>query len=159
MLNVVSNTTPILSLLKINSLHLLKELYQTIWIPLAVYREIESGKHKDYYQDLAKLDWIQIREISTTNAITTFPDLDEGEAEAILLAKEIPADLLILDEKKGRFHAKQAHLSITGTLGVLIKAKSKGYIRVLSPVLSQLKTQGIWISDELTQEVLKRVGE
>jgi predicted nucleic acid-binding protein len=55
MLKIVSNTTPLISLLKLSRLDILKELYGQVFIPTAVYNEIEAGKHKDYYQDLSKL--------------------------------------------------------------------------------------------------------
>ncbi len=60
MLKVVSNTTPIISLLKLSRLDILKDLYSEIFIPFAVYQEIEAGKSKSYYQDLKKIDWIKI---------------------------------------------------------------------------------------------------
>lgn len=128
---VVSNTTPIISLLKLNRLDLLSHLYKKIHIPSAVYKEIEAGKAKGYYQDLSKIDWIDIVEIQDKQAVKYFLDLDAGEAEAIVLATEINADLIILDEKLGRFHAKHADLKVTGTIGVLIKAKVAGLINEL----------------------------
>lgn len=86
MLKVVSNTTPIISLLKLNRLDLLKDLYSQIYIPNAVYQEIEAGKTKGYYKDLAKISWVNIVEINDEHAIKYFLDLDLGEAEAIVLA-------------------------------------------------------------------------
>ena len=101
MLKVVSNTTPIISLLKLNKLDLLKQLYSQIFIPLAVYNEIEAGKAKGFYKDLSKFDWIKIVEVKDKPAIKYFLDLDSGEAEAIVLATELNADLIVLDEKLG----------------------------------------------------------
>ena len=57
---IVSNTTPIISLLKLNRLELLRVLYNEIFIPKAVFDEIEAGKNKTYYQDLSKINWINI---------------------------------------------------------------------------------------------------
>jgi len=125
MLKVVSNTTPIISLLKLNKLDLLKQLYSQIFIPLAVYNEIEAGKAKGFYKDLSKFDWIKIVEVKDKPAIKYFLDLDSGEAEAIVLATELNADLIVLDEKLGRFHAKNADIKITGTIGILLKAGEK----------------------------------
>lgn len=156
---VVSNTTPIISLLKLNRLELLQELYKHIYIPTAVYKEIEAGKAKKYYKDLSKINWIHIIEIQDKKAVKYFLDLDAGEAEAIVLATEINADLIILDEKLGRFHAKHADLKVTGTIGVLIKAKSEGLIKQLKPLLDELTNKEVWISEKLKNEILKRVGE
>lgn len=156
---IVSNTTPIISLLKLNRLELLQELYEQIYIPSAVYHEIEAGKAKGYYKDLSKIDWINITEIQDNKAVKYFLDLDEGEAEAIVLATEIKADLIILDEKLGRFHAKHADLKVTGTIGILIKAKSSGLIVKLKPLLDELTNKEVWISEKLKSEILKIVGE
>ncbi len=159
MLKIVSNTTPIICLLKLNRLELLQRLYNQIYIPTAVFKEIEAGKAKGYYKDLSKIDWINIIETQDKQAVKYFLDLDEGEAEAIVLAAEIKADLIILDEKLGRFHAKHADLKITGTIGILIKAKSEGLIGELKPLLNELIDKEVWISEKLISEILKKVGE
>ena len=83
MRKVVSNTTPILSFLKIGRLDLLRELYGKILIPRAVYREIEAGKNKNYYEDLGKMDWIDILPIQSVSARPYLFDLDDGEAETV----------------------------------------------------------------------------
>lgn len=156
---VVSNTTPIISLLKLNRLELLQNIYNQIYIPTAVYNEIEAGKTKGYYKDLSEIDWINIIEIQDKQVLKYFLDLDAGEAEAIVLATELNADLIILDEKLGRFHAKHADLKVTGTIGILIKAKSEGLIEKLEPMLNELRDKEVWISEKLKREILKKAGE
>ena len=156
---IVSNTTPIISLLKLDRIEILRDLYSEIYIPKAVYHEIEAGKSKGFYKDLSKIDWISVVEIQDKQAVKYFLDLDAGEAEAIVLATELNADLIILDEKLGRFHAKHADLKVTGTIGVLIKAKSEGLIEKLKPLLDELTKKDIWISDKLKKEILQIVHE
>ena len=156
---IVSNTTPLISLLKLSRLDILRELYGEVFIPTAVYNEIEAGKHKNYYQDLSKLDWIRIVQVKDKQAIKYFLDLDAGEAEAIVLATELDADLVILDEKLGRYYAKHADLTVTGTIGVLIKAKKEGIINELKPLLFELTSKDVWISDKLISEILSQIGE
>jgi predicted nucleic acid-binding protein len=156
---IVSNTTPIISLLKIGKLEILKDLYGTISIPQEVFNEIEAGKNKEFYADLSKIEWIKIEKIQNTKSLSYFLDLDKGEAEAIILATEIEADLIIVDETLGRFHAKHAGLKITGTAGILIKAKNSGYISKLKPLLVELRSKGIWLSDNFIQEILKLANE
>jgi predicted nucleic acid-binding protein len=159
MLKIVSNTTPIISLLKLQRLDLLQRLYTKIYIPKAVYKEVEAGKSKGFYKNLSEIDWISIVEIKDGKAVKYFIDLDEGEAEAIVLASEIEADLILLDEKLGRFHAKHTGLKVTGTIGILTKAKNEGFIYKLKPFLDELTDQGVWISEKLKGEILKKAGE
>ena len=159
MLKVVSNTTPIISLLKIGKLHLFKELYGEIFIPKEVFNEIEAGKNKEFHTDLSKVDWIKIEEISDEKSLSYFLDLDKGEAEAIILANEKNADLIILDESLGRFHAKHAGLKVTGTIGLLLKAKQLGLIPELKPLLFELRTKNVWLSDGFIQNALKLASE
>ena len=75
---VVSNTTPIISLLKIGKLEILKDLYDEIYIPQEVFNEIEAGKHKKYYLNLLAFEWIKIEQIQDRKSITYFLDLDKG---------------------------------------------------------------------------------
>ena len=159
MLKVVSNTTPIISLLKIGKLEILKNLYGNIYISNGVFNEIEAGKNKIFYKDLSQVAWIFIQDIKNKKAIDYFLDLDKGEAESIILASEIDADLIILDETLGRFHAKHAGLKITGTLGVLLKAKQLAIIPVIKPLLLELKSKDIWLSKKLILKVLKIANE
>ena len=81
MLKVVSNTTPIISLLKIRKLEILKNLYGNIYISNGVFNEIEAGKNKIFYKDLSQVAWIFIQDIKNKKAIDYFLDLDKGETE------------------------------------------------------------------------------
>lgn len=159
MRKIVSNTTPIISLLKVGKLDILKELYHKVYIPNEVYLEIEAGKHKEYYIDLAAIEWIQISKIQNAKSLSFFLDLDKGEAEAIVLANEINADLLILDETLGRFHAKHIGLNVTGTIGILLKAKENGIIDKIKPILIELSQKGIWLSEKLIEQTLTKASE
>jgi predicted nucleic acid-binding protein len=159
MLKIVSNTTPIISLLKIGKLRLLKDLYGEIFIPQGVYNEIEAGKNKEFYTDLSKIEWIKIEKIQNKKSLSYFLDLDNGEAEAIVLATEMEADLVIIDEALGRFHAKHAGLKITGTIGILLKAKQLGLATKLKPLLLELKSKSVWLSDSFMEEILELANE
>jgi len=159
MLKVVSNTTPLISLLKLSRLEILRDLYTEISIPSAVFNEIETGKQKGYYLDLTTIDWIKIIPIKDQQATKYFLDLDQGEAETIVLASELNADLVILDERLGRFYAKHADLKVTGTIGILIKAKRLGLIKELKPLLNELTSKNVWLSEKLIIDILEQVGE
>jgi predicted nucleic acid-binding protein len=159
MLKVISNTTPILSLLKINRLNLLRDLYGTVIIPQAVYREIEAGKDTAFYADLTKITWIKIEQIHKTGASFYLFDLDAGEAETLILAHEQHADLVILDETIGRMYAKWMNLNLTGTIGILLKAKAQGLVERIAPLLDELREKGSWLSPTLVAKTLKLAGE
>jgi predicted nucleic acid-binding protein len=159
MLKVVSNTTPIISLLKIGKLHIFKDLYGEIFIPQEVFNEIEAGKNKEFYTDLSKINWIKIEKIANVKSLSYFLDLDKGEAEAIVLATEIGADLIILDESLGRFHAKHHGLNVTGTIGLLLKAKQLKFITELKPLLFELRSKNVWLSDSFIENALNFANE
>ena len=159
MRKVVSNTTPILSLLKIGKLDLLQKLYGKIKIPNAVFREIEAGKDRDYYTDITKLSWIEIIPIQSNSARLYLFDLDDGEAETIILAQEQAADVVIIDDKLGRRYAAQINIPITGTIGILLKAKERGLITAVTPLLYELRNKSSWINDSLLTKAISLAGE
>ena len=87
-------------------------------------------------------------------------ELDAGEAEAIALAVESNANLILLDERLGRRAAHRLGLTVVGTLGVLIAAKDRGLLAAVRPVLDALRADaGFWITDELYNAVLKAANE
>jgi len=159
MRKIISNTTPIISLLKVDKLDLLKELYEKMIVPKAVYLEIENGKEKPYYQDLSQIDWIEIQEIINPDSRAYFLDLDDGEAEVLILAKEINADLVIMDEIMGRRYSKQLGFNLTGTIGILLKSKEKGFIESIKGLLTELIKKGTWISPKLISKAIRLANE
>ena len=132
---------------------------QLFHIPQEVFNEIEAGKHKKYYLNLLTFEWIKIEQIQDRKSISYFLDLDKGEAEAIVLATESEADLILLDESPGRFHAKHAGLRVTGTIGILVKAKKQGLISELKPLILELKDKGVWLSESLIERILELANE
>jgi len=159
MRKVIINTTPILSLLKINKLSLLHELYGNVIIPYAVYLEIESGKIMRFYEDLKLINWIKIRKLNDPIARLSLKELDDGEAEVLLLAKEIDADLVVMDEALGRGYAEQMGLKITGTIGILLRAKEMGLVENVGNLLNELISKGVWISPKLVEKAKSLANE
>jgi predicted nucleic acid-binding protein len=157
--DVVSDTTPIICLLKIGRLDVLRTLYGEVAIPLAVFHEVEQGKGKRFYQNLSTLDWIKVTPVVDRGNLSNLVGLDAGEAEAIALALETNARLIILDERMGRQRAKEHGLKVTGTLGVLLKAKSEGIVDRVAPLITELMQKDVWLNERLVREILKKAGE
>lgn len=87
-------------------------------------------------------------------------EIDVGEAEAIVLAFEKRADLLLVDERRGRQTAARLGLRVTGLLGVLAEAKHRGLVERVKPLLDDLRLRaGFWIGADLYSEVLTALGE
>jgi predicted nucleic acid-binding protein len=159
--NVVVNTTPLIALSYLGRLDLLKTLYGKIVIPDAVYRELsvkEDSVCKRFVDE--SLDWICIKKIKNEMAKAMYKtQLHEGEVEVMILAQEINADVVVIDDANAKKHAKYLGLPVTGTLGVLIKAKREGYLSEIKPLLQQLLENNIYISDKIIDLCLKQVGE
>jgi predicted nucleic acid-binding protein len=161
MRKVVVNTTPLIALSHIGQLDILKKMYGEILIPNAVYNEL-SAKPDSICKievDNSK-DWIRVEEIKNQMAKSMYKtQLHEGEVEVMILAQEVNADLVIIDDANAKKHAKYLKLPVTGTLGVLIKAKQSGYVDKLKPMLQMMIENGIYISQDLVKLCLKQVGE
>ena len=157
----VSNTTPILSLYKIGQLALLKSLFDQVIVPKAVHDEIAVlGKGKQGHEAVDTANYIQIKEVQNVLAVNLLrAQLDYGEAEAIVLAKELGADVLLLDEKKARRIAQANAQPVIGSIGVLQAAKDKGLIPDMKTPLDGLIANGIWIDKSLCQLVLSKNNE
>lgn len=155
---VVSNTTPLITLVGVGLLQLLPSLYQEIQIPRAVYTEYQTGRARHPGSpDLDTLAWL------TTHTAPPDPDvpdtLDAGEAQAIALARASHARLLLLDERRGRAVAMGLGLPVEGSLSVLLVAKQRGLVPLIAPILDQMVTQGRRFSPRLRSEILARAGE
>lgn len=157
---VVSDTSPITNLAAIGQLDLLQKLYQKVVIPSAVYRELTASGGGHPGAVIQSLDWIEVKDVSNRLLVTALRiEIDEGEAEAIVLAQEMAADLLLLDERRGRLVAGRLGLRIVGLLGVLIDAKQTGLIPEIKPLLDELIRFGFRIGQELYERVLQAAGE
>lgn len=159
---VISDTTPISGLLIVGQLHILKELFGTIVIPPAVFQEIVALEKFGFStQVVRESEWMLKLEPRNQSLVRKLiEELDTGEAEAIVLALELQADLIIMDENKGRLVAKTHGLRSTGTMGVLLRAKERGLLEVVKPVLDRLiQEANFWISDHLYHKILVLAGE
>lgn len=159
---IVSDTSPINNLAAINQLNLLRQLYSTVIIPAAVYRELTDPNFPVAgATEVQTLDWLQTRQITNLAMLETLSqDFDPGEAEAIILALEIEADQVLIDERRGRLIAERLKLNYTGILGILIEAKRRGLILSVKPLLDALINQaGFWVAQPVYNRVLRLADE
>jgi predicted nucleic acid-binding protein len=159
---VVSNTSPITNLALVGQIDLLQQLYSGICIPQAVSQEIAViAPRLAGTTDLLNLNWIQTRQVTNHTLVDSLRlELDDGEAEAIALAVELNADLVLLDERRGRAAASRLGIKCVGLLGALVEAKYISLIPTIKPILDDLIVgAGFWISQGLYEHVLQTVGE
>ena len=161
-MTIVSNTSPITNLAGIGKLDLLHQLYGTITIPQAVYNEMAGiGRTVPGTLEVQALPWIATQSVIDLNQVTALQAvLDQGEAEAIALALQLSAELLIIDERPGRAIAQQCGIKIIGVLGMLLEAKRQGLIVVVKPLMDQLINEvEFWISRSVYESVLQAANE
>ncbi|MBK7935637.1 MAG: DUF3368 domain-containing protein [Lewinellaceae bacterium] len=159
---VVSDTSPIANLLQIGHLNLLHEIFGEVFIPPAVHREIIAlEKFGIDLLEFQKSDWIRVHQpIELSKVAELRKDLDEGESEAIVLAEELHADWILLDERAGTKIAETLGLQTIGSIGILIKAKEKALISGVIPVMQELRAKaGFWISDSFLVRIKEMMKE
>ncbi|HSG40589.1 MAG TPA: DUF3368 domain-containing protein [Thermoanaerobaculia bacterium] len=157
---VVVNATPIISLSLAGHLDLLRHLYQEVLIPPAVRAEVLAGGRTGRgVEELKAADWVRTVPLQDPRRADLLSDLHRGEAEVIALAQEIGASLVILDERLARRHALRLGLTITGTVGVFLKAKEKGLVPRIEPLIERILNHGIHLSPDLVHRALRLAGE
>lgn len=123
---VVSDTTPLIALLKIERLDLLEKLFGNVLIPQAVYEELTvDERFKLEAEQLKQKEFITVRAVKNLDSVSILKratGLDQGESEAIVLTDEVKAELLLMDEAKGRAVSNEMGFRIMGTIGVLMAA-------------------------------------
>ena len=155
----VSNTSPLLNLAIIGRLELARAQFGSVVVPPAVAGEfrLEEGRPGSSALRRAVEDgWIAVEEPSDDPLIRTLrQDLDLGESEAITLAVEKEAGLILLDEREGRRRARNVGLEVTGALGILARADRRGELDSLSGALDRLEDEaGFWIGSALREQIL-----
>lgn len=153
---IVSDTTPISELAKVNYLNLLPKLFGRVMIPQGVHDELTTGQHPAALR-VRELSWLDVVAVNNRLAVKELQqvgNLDLGESEAIALAEEMNADRLLIDEKAARRVAMARNLPLIGTMGVLLLVKRQGELENVKDVLDQMQQQGTRISDRLYTQVL-----
>jgi predicted nucleic acid-binding protein len=152
---VVSNTSPLNYLILIGCDRVLAELFDSVVIPGAVSQELSSEHAPSPVREwmAARPSWIAVRQVAAVPA--DLRSLDVGEAEAIALALETSAELVLLDERRGRRAARERRVNVAGTLGVLDAAAARGLIE-LSETLDALARTSFRMSPRLLRQLRAR---
>lgn len=161
---IVSDSTPLIALDAINSLDLLSSLYTNIHIPEAVYHEVAiAGAGRTGATVVSAAPWIKCHQVTDRSAVIELQNewrLHLGETEAIVLAQELHAERVLLDDRIARRVARQRlGLPVVGTIGVLLLAKDANLIPTIRPALDDLLNAGIYLDSNLYREALRLAGE
>ena len=159
---VVSNTTPLIGLASIERFGLLQDLFGEIIISQAVYDEsVIAGRDEGgARREVAAAAWITTIEIKDRLAVEVLLDeLDLGEAETIVLARELKADWVLMDERKGRRKLGQLGVPKIGTVGILLLAKNRGLITALALEIERLRLGGFTISQAVVDATSEEAKE
>lgn len=151
MRRVIVNSTPIIVLCNIGLLDILKSLYAEICIPEAVSREVTEKDDSACQALKTALNWMHVEKIANQS--------DKKMYKAKLHQEGTADDLVVIDDNAAKKTAKYLGLKVTGTIGVLLKAKREGIIPEIASVLEKMKKNGFYISESLEQLVLEQAGE
>jgi len=117
---------------------------------------VREGGEREDAKEIENAGWVRVMKIKDKELKKALNvALDEGESESIVLALEQSADLILLDDYEAREFARTYGLSITGTVGILMKAKKEGKIASLEEELEKLRESGFWLSNKLYTKVLQ----
>ena len=158
---VISDTSCLSNLYQIGQLHLLKRLFSKIFIPPAVFNELKSFHSDNLLNGLDEFN-IQIHPVNNNKIIEkiSLTGIDDGEAEAIALSIQLQPYFLLIDEKHGKYVAKQYGINTIGILGLILFAKQEGLIEKTKPLYDDLRTKTkFYFSDGLYIFFLKEAGE
>jgi len=157
---VIVDTTPIIALSSVGQLDLLRALFDRVIVPPAVHDELRAGGWgRPGFSAVEEAPWMVTVQLVDPSRAVMLSDLDRGEAEVIALALERGANLVILDERLARTHAKRLGLNLTGTLGLLVGAKRRALLHEVWPIVQQLREAGFRLGPAEIAEALRLAGE
>ncbi len=155
---VFFNTTSIIALGSIQRLALLPKLFGQIHLVSEVVEECEVGGTISL-PELRKLEWLTIVTSTPISSPNLLLALDKGEKHTLDMAQKYQADWVLIDEKFGRNMAEYLGLHVTGTLGILLKAKQQGLISSFKEAVTTMQNQGIYYHPNLIKKLLIHIGE
>lgn len=162
---VISDTTPLISLLKIGRVDLLEKLFGKVMIPCAVYDELTADERFLLEADqVRQKNFIVVRSVNNPKSVSVLKratGLDQGESEAIVLTDELNADILLMDEAKGRNVSSKMGLRIMGTIGILMAAYEENELTgdEVRECIDGLQRAGRHIGQRHYQMLLNKIKE
>ena len=145
----VTNSTCLIGLQRIGQLDILPQVFPVVFAPQAVQDEVKLT-----------LSWLRVQAVQNTATVATLrTQMHIGEAETIALAMELEDVEVILDEKKARGIAERLGLEVIGTVAMLVRAKQKGVISEVKPLLRELQAKGFRLTEALIMDALQLAGE
>ena len=154
---IISDTGPIISLALIDCLYILKNLFENIFIPKAVWNELTENESVPNLDKIKPFFQSRVKSISGVNKLNAVMDL--GESEAVILFKEQQADILLVDDKKARDIAESLSIKCVGTIGLLAFAKEQGLVQELRPLFVKLLLNKRFYSISLLNAILIKYEE
>jgi predicted nucleic acid-binding protein len=158
--DIVINTGPILALVAaLGDLRVL-QMYREVWVPDEVGQEIRGGGAARFaVAEFEAANWLRKRERPLTISVLLQNTLDIGEASVIQLALDQGIETVAIDEAAGRRLARLNGLSVTGSIGILLRAKREGYPFTMREAMERMKAQGVWLSDRVIAFALAQANE
>jgi predicted nucleic acid-binding protein len=157
-MDIVINASPLILLDKIDRLPLLNDLFDTVYIPSSVLKEVQTPEIVEAKINLSRITFIHIEVVNKIAVQGLLGRLHIGEAEVMIGAIENEISTVILDDNAARNKAKQLGLHVTGTLGILLKANKYGLVTDLQQEIVNLKNAGIYLSDEIIKKIVTSLG-
>ena len=155
---LVADASALIALATCNSLDLLEALFGNVLVPEAVYEEV-TAQGKPQSARLRSYLHGKVRAVDMQHFIYLDAFADAGETQAMLLYKEVTADYLLIDDRRGRKVAKINQIKMVGLMGVLLQAKRAGIIPYVAPLIEQITASPIFMSENLIRTVLELAGE
>lgn len=158
---IVVNTGPVIALEACGQLSLLGALHSRVIMPADVAFELTRGTSPGSSgpPSLFNREWIEVLPTTAIPSPLLAAHLDPGEASVIALALEQEISLVLIDERRGRMVARTLGLRVTGSVGVLLRAKKEGRLLSVRQCVDQMRAKGVWLSEQLRASALREAGE
>lgn len=157
---VCINASPLIVLSKSGLHELLPQLFSEIFVPSAVWQEVEAGGTEDpAARVLTGATWARRVDVAVSNDVIISWNLGAGDSAVLSLALQFPTHRAMIDDAAARACARTLGIATLGTGGALVLAKRRGLISSVADALREVQNAGLWLSDSVVQVLLKSAGE